>query len=393
MKFMMSFSYDSRPIQTLINQIKNVNKRDGIDLRPSYQRGYIWSADFKDKLLYSIIKSYPIGNISLRVRTDRNNKGAMQEVVDGQQRLTTVFKFIEDGYIIQSDTSRRIIEYIIEYMGEENDPKLDRLKRRLLNKGKISLKYNQLPQSIQDNILAYNISITNITNATDDEIAEYFRYLQNQERLRAGEIINSVPETKLEKYLNAIEDKDKLLAKLSFSNSRKQFDRVFYSILGLEDGQIGFGVMDKDVMTFVSGCNELNEDTIEKVNNLTKQLNMICKDDSIPVNYISCNARAMKFLLLLISLGLVDYSVDTKTKLNAIDAINKKLSAFSSAKADSVAQTFHGYSDAVIEEYRLLALISKGGHSLKRVQNRMEILAYYVNNYNNKTEPSGVIPV
>ena len=46
-------------------------------------------------------------------------------------------------------------------------------------------------------MLAYNISITNITNATDDEIAEYFRYLQNQERLRAGEIINSVPETKL----------------------------------------------------------------------------------------------------------------------------------------------------------------------------------------------------
>ena len=64
MSLLMSFSYDSRPIQTLMNQIQNVNKRDGIDLQPSYQRGYIWSADFKDKLIYSIIKSYPIGNIS-----------------------------------------------------------------------------------------------------------------------------------------------------------------------------------------------------------------------------------------------------------------------------------------------------------------------------------------
>ncbi len=393
MPLIMAFSYDSRPIQTLVNQIQNFNKRDGIDLRPSYQRGYIWSADFKDKLLYSIIKSYPIGNISLRVRANRNSKGAMQEVVDGQQRLTTIFKFVNDEYVIQSDISRSIIEYIIEYMGEESDPKLDRLKRRLNNRGKIALRYGQLPESIRNNILAYNISITNITNATDDEIAEYFRYLQNQERLRAGEIINSVPETELEKYLGAIKDKDKLLSKLSYSNSRKQFDRVYYSILGLLDGQIGFGVMDKDVMTFVANCKELNDDTICLVERLTAQLNLICTDDSIPVNYISCNARAMKFLLLLISMGLVDFSQDTKTKLKALDSINKKLSAFSSAKADSVSETFYGYSSAVIEEYRLLALISKGGHSLKRVQNRMEILAYYVNGFDNKIEPSGILPI
>lgn len=393
MALIMAFSYDSRPIQTLVNQINNYNKRDGIDLRPSYQRGYIWSADFKDKLLYSIIKGYPIGNISLRVRVDKNSKGAMQEVVDGQQRLTTIFNFIQDEYVIQGDISRKIIEYIIEYLGDESDAKLDRLKKRLRNKGKIALKYSQLPDSIKNNMLAYNISITNITNASDEEIAEYFRYLQNQERLRAGEIINSVPETSLEKYLNAIENKDKLLLKLSFSNSRKQFDRVYYSILGLEDGQLGFGVMDKDVMAFVADCKELNDDTMVNIHRLTTQLNLICNDDSIPANYITCNARAMKFLLLLISMGLVDFSLDTKRKLKALDSINTQLSSFSSAKADSVEKTFLGYSPAVVEEYRLLALISKGGHSLKRVQNRMEILAYYVNDFTNKIKPSGILPI
>lgn len=393
MALMMAFSYDSRPIQTLINQIQNVNKRDGIDLRPSYQRGYIWSSDFKDKLIYSIIKSYPIGNISLRVRSDKNAKGAMQEVVDGQQRLTTIYKFISEEYTIQGDISRKIIEYIVEYMGDEEDPKLEKLKKRLHNKGKIALKYSQLPESIKNNMLAYNISITNITNATDDEITEYFRYLQNQERLRAGEIINSVPESKLEKYLDEIKDKERLLSKLSFSNTRKQFDKVFYSILGLEDGQIGFGVMDKDVMAFVSDCKELNEDTIVNANRLITQLNLISEDDSIPANYISCNARAIKFLLLLMSLNLVDFSQDRKKKLQALNSINQKLSAFSSAKADSVSETFYGYSNPVIEEYRLLALISKGGHSLKRVQNRMEILAYYVNGFANQTKPSGIQPI
>ena len=144
---------------------------------------------------------------------------------------------------------------------------------------------------------------------------------------------------------------------------------------------------------YALGKKELNEDTIENANRLVSQLNLICEDDTIPANYISCNARAIKFLLLLMSLDLVDFSQDRKRKLKALDAINKKLSAFSSAKADSVSETFHGYSEPVIEEYRLLALISKGGHSLKRVQNRMEILAYYVNDFSNQTKPSGIKPV
>lgn len=87
----MTFSYDSRPIQTIVNQIKNFNKRDGIDLQPTYQRGYIWGKEFIDKLWYSIIKGYPIGNISLRVLSVKNAKGAMLEVVDGQQRLTSIY--------------------------------------------------------------------------------------------------------------------------------------------------------------------------------------------------------------------------------------------------------------------------------------------------------------
>ena len=101
MALVMAFSYDSRPIQTILNQIRNINKRDGIDLQPNYQRGYIWSSDFKDKLLYSIIKSYPIGNVSLRVRTEKNEKGAMQEVVDGQQRLTTYINLLKTSMLFK----------------------------------------------------------------------------------------------------------------------------------------------------------------------------------------------------------------------------------------------------------------------------------------------------
>ena len=64
MSFIMSFSYDSRPIQTLLNQIRNINKRDGVDLQPEYKRVYFWGSDFKDKLLYIIINNYILVSIN-----------------------------------------------------------------------------------------------------------------------------------------------------------------------------------------------------------------------------------------------------------------------------------------------------------------------------------------
>ena len=389
----MAFSYDSRPIQTIINQIKNVNKRDGIDLRPPYQRGYIWSAEFKDKLLYSIIKGYPIGNISLRVRTDKNEKGAMQEVVDGQQRLTSIYKFVIGEHSMQGECAKKTIEYIAEYMGAEYDASLEKLKRKLNNKGKILLKFSQLPEEIKGNINSFNISITNITNSTDSEISEYFRYLQNQERLRAGEIINSLPSSSLETYLNSISDKERLFRILTFSNERKQFDRVFYSILGLLDKKLGFGVLDKEVLKYASDCEELTESALERCNLLISQINAIIECRDIPNNLVKSNIRFMKFFLLTASLGLVDYSENSKEKLIALSSINKKLSSFSSAKAGEVERTFNSYASPVIEEHRLLALISKGGHSFTRVENRMKILAYYINDFNNATIPSGITPV
>lgn len=389
----MTFSYDSRPIQTIVNQIRNINKRDGIDLQPSYQRGYIWGAEFRDKLWYSIIKGYPIGNISLRVRNDRNDKGAMIEVVDGQQRLTSIFKFINGEYSIQGDVARNIIEYISEYLCAEKDIQLEKLKKKLNNKGKISIKYEQLPDAIKDDINSFNISITNITNSTDEEITEYFRYLQNQERLRAGEIINSLPSSSLEKYLNQIDDKNKFFSIMGFANDRKQFDRVFYSILGLIDGKIGFGILDKDVLKYASDCEELTNEGKSRCLLLLSQINVIINNKTLPYGLIKSNMRCMKFFLLTASLGLIDYSIDTQKKLIALGAINEKLSAFSSAKAGEVDRVFNSYSKEVIEEHRLLALISKGGHSFSRVENRMKILAYYINCYENKTNPSGIVPV
>ena len=383
----MNFSNASVPVTSVLNSINTVNF-GGLDLQPTYQRGYVWKDDFKDKLIYSIVKSYPTGNISVRVLKTPNAKGAKSEVVDGQQRLTTIRDFVSNQYIIKSEWSKKIIEVIKNYYESAGvqDEAVDKLVKKLNNKGNVRLKFNDLPEIIKGNINSYNIPMTYIADATDQQVREYFRFLQNQERLRAGEIINSMPATNLEVFLDNISHKNMFLDIIGFSDDRAEFDKIFYSIIGLFDLKISFGTTDKTIQSYAAKA-ETPTIGLDKVNAMVEQINSIISVGNLVLT--ATRKRFLKYLLLLSGLKLVDFSTDTVLKLKTLKNIDDKLSVFFSAKAN-VIEEYKGYSEEVIEEMRLIALLTKGGHSLSRVENRMKILAYYVNNEGNKTIPSRV---
>lgn len=373
----MTFTNASMPVLNILNNINTV-QFGGLDLQPDYQRGYIWKTDFKDKLIYSIIKRYPTGNISVRSLNTPNSKGAKEEVVDGQQRLTTIKNFVSNEYTIRSEWSKKIIELIVSYLGDNfEDLKLDKLKKKLKGKGNIRLKFDDLPSIIQGNINAYNIPVTYIANATDVQIREYFRFLQNQERLRAGEIIKSMPATNLECYLNNITDKDKFMDIIGFSDNRAEFDKVFYSVIGLVDGKISFGVTDKNIQQYCADA-DIPTDGLSCVKLMVEQINHICNEDRVLISL--SRKRYLKFLLILTALGYVNFENETEKKLKNLKDIDDMLVVYFSAKLNAVEDQFIGYNSKTIEDLRNIALITKGAHPLSRVKNRMAILAYFVNN-------------
>src|SRR4030043_889160 len=93
------------PQSFLITDLINDVKRGYIKI-PQFQRDFIWSKEKAASLMDSILKSYPIGTIILwktkeTLRSVRNLGGAnlpetppgdfIQYVLDGQQRLTSIF--------------------------------------------------------------------------------------------------------------------------------------------------------------------------------------------------------------------------------------------------------------------------------------------------------------
>jgi uncharacterized protein with ParB-like and HNH nuclease domain len=72
---------------------------------PAFQREYVWKRNDAKKLIYSLIQDYPTGTMLTWETTNppelkgthtySQSQGAVKLILDGQQRITTLFMLME----------------------------------------------------------------------------------------------------------------------------------------------------------------------------------------------------------------------------------------------------------------------------------------------------------
>ena len=72
-----------------INQLMEALEANQIELKPPYQRNFIWSPTEQQDLIESINKNYPLPTFFVYQRKD-----GIYDMVDGQQRTRTIYRFI-----------------------------------------------------------------------------------------------------------------------------------------------------------------------------------------------------------------------------------------------------------------------------------------------------------
>ena len=82
--------------------IDSIRKRDLV--LPEFQREYVWSKEQAKQLFVSLFKGYPVGGLLFwktdqppelkNVTTPIEKLGTVQVILDGQQRLTTLYMLI-----------------------------------------------------------------------------------------------------------------------------------------------------------------------------------------------------------------------------------------------------------------------------------------------------------
>ncbi len=142
-------SFDSRTYS--INDFVEWDKAKQLELNPRFQRRAVWTDKAKSFLMDTILRGKPIPKIFIRQKINVSTKTSTREVVDGQQRLRTILSFIKDGFVVN--------------------------KRQNPECG--GLRFSQLPEDVQAQILAYEVSVDLLINLPDPEVLDIFSRLNS----------------------------------------------------------------------------------------------------------------------------------------------------------------------------------------------------------------------
>jgi len=121
------------------------------------QRGYVWENWRGSNLIQAILLNDPIPEIIIYRNDD---KSQFRKTLDGQQRLTTIYLFVNDGFKL--DLSKSIYP-TFEIEGEQYT--YQNLQDKL---------FSELPELLRDIILNYDLRILTANNCTDEQAERYY---------------------------------------------------------------------------------------------------------------------------------------------------------------------------------------------------------------------------
>lgn len=155
-------------------QISKMIEKDTLSFRNVVQRGEVWERWRMSELIWSIIMNFPIPPIFCERSTDENDSKIRRwDCLDGQQRCTTVHKFLNDKFAL---TELKPIHYLDEN-GEEQAIDIS------------GLKFSELDEELQDIIKDATINVKYYDDLVQSDKAEMFR------RLNQGKALTSKNKT------------------------------------------------------------------------------------------------------------------------------------------------------------------------------------------------------
>ena len=184
--------------------------RERIDTNPDYQRPPVWSKSQKQLLIDTILRGYDIPKMYWR-KVDKNPD--KYEVVDGQQRLRTIWEFMNGDFSL----------------GKNADPVngLDLKGITYNGNGK-----TVLPDDLRLSFDTYTLDVIVLTDTDEEEVREMFLRLQNGTSLKAQEKRNAMTGN-MRDFVKQVAS-HKLFEHCKFDNARYTYDLIAAQMIKVE---------------------------------------------------------------------------------------------------------------------------------------------------------------
>lgn len=156
-----------------VSDFLNWDASNQLVLSPRFQRRRVWLPKAQSYLIDTILKQMPIPPIFLRHIIDPVKRSTIREVVDGQQRIGTIFDFIRGKFTVLQTHNP-------DYGG---------------------LTYSELPENIQRGFLSYKLSVSILEGVSDEDVLKIFARLNtytvplNKQELRNADYFGAFKQT------------------------------------------------------------------------------------------------------------------------------------------------------------------------------------------------------
>lgn len=197
--------------------------RSSIDDDPPYQReGSVWSLDKQQLFIDSLLNGYDVPKIYLHdLRGKHPSK--VYAVVDGKQRLSTIWRFLADEFPLADDFRIEAANLPEGLPPGAVPPAAGQL-------------FSQLHRSWRDELLNTFLAVVLIKNASVEDIEDLFSRLNNGEPLNAAEKRNAMGGA-VTAMLRQLVRHPFFEDRLSFGNGRYQHLDLAARLLVIEEAQ------------------------------------------------------------------------------------------------------------------------------------------------------------
>jgi hypothetical protein len=202
----------------MLSWFADQQRMGNLDLAPPYQRKSVWNNDYKVYFIDTILRNFPCPTIFLAVEISPSGL-TKYHVVDGKQRLLTVFEFINDQFPTSAEYSDP--DYADKY-------------------------FSQLPEKIKPAFWGYKFTIEYLKDANRAELNESFdRLNRNVARLNAQELRHARFAGTFISYVTQLSDDPfwKDMGQSALSRIRRMLDieyvsEIFLVVMhGIKDGR------------------------------------------------------------------------------------------------------------------------------------------------------------
>lgn len=206
--------------------MENIGSGNIVFNHPMQRKPEQWNNEQQSLLIHSILGGYAIPQTYVLQIFEGDFDSF--SVLDGKQRLTTIYDFVNDGFKLSKETPVVNIQRRKVVIDESGERKVE----NIIDEYDISDKYfSELDEKLQERIKEHEFSVIMLTNCTDEEIEDQFYRLNNGTALTKDQKTRVILGDALAEFIDKQESKELFTEKSYFTSLQRKRGEVQTAIL------------------------------------------------------------------------------------------------------------------------------------------------------------------